>query len=573
MLRIRQRWREFAGFYRRGVEGAAPYDSKERPECPEVFPLKQENRRSLPLFWRLLAIIMVCWFALLSVTLTVTLRYSLRTLREQIDSILLSTVVTLGDNPAVRHAVEQGRIDTGLADYLTDVIVNTECLEYITIADQNSIRIYHIDPAFIGLPFEGGDESRALAGECYISDAATQNFQGQHRAFHPIRSESGEIIGFVMASATFDRIDQLRSDIYSTYLRLFLLLTGIALITCAVLAMYLGRSLRGAKPEDLLRVYLTQNDILNALDEGLVSFDNMGRVRLVNAAAARMLGHREELLVGRQMDDLLRAEDGSSLRNRDEHALQSSRPDIVVRPVQLPDASLWARQVLVLSDKSEVTRYAEELGGTRHMLSTLRANTHEFLNKLQVISGLLQMGRTEEALGYIGSIAAVHEHITGPVMKLIRNTGLAALILGKASHMRELDIDFVLISNSSLPEQSKYLSNTELVTVVGNLLENAVEATNVIPAEELRAVTLQITEDEKGLLIMVSDTGEGISEDVLPRIFEPGFSTKASRGRGVGMGRIREIADSHGGTIDVDTEPGSGTTFTIIFSQKRGGSL
>ena len=535
--------------------------------------MKQENRRSLPLFWRLLAIIMVCWFVLLSVTLTVTLRYSLRTLREQIDSVLLSTVVTLGNNPNVRQTVEQGCIEPGLADYLTDVIVNTECLEYITIADQNSIRIYHIDPGFIGLPFEGGDESRALAGECYISDTATRNFQGQHRAFHPVRSEGGEIIGFVMASATFDRIDQLRSSIYSTYLRLLLVIAAATLAFCAALAMYLGRNLRGVKPEDLLRVYLTQNDILNALDEGLVSFDNTGRVQLVNAAAARMLGHREELLLGQQVDDLLRAADGSSLRNREEYALHSSRPSILVRPVQLPDASLWARQVLILADKSEVARYAEELGGTRHMLSTLRANTHEFLNKLQVISGLLQMGRTEEALGYIGSIAAVHEHITGPVMKLIRNTSLAALILGKASHMRELDIDFILLSNSCLPDQSAYLSGTELVTVVGNLLENAIETTNVIPAGELRAVSLQITEDGKGLLIMVSDTGEGISEDVLPRMFESGFSTKASRGRGVGMCRIKEIVDSHGGTIDVDTEPGSGTTFTIIFSQKRGGRV
>ena len=52
-----------------------------------------------------------------------------------------------------------------------------------------------------------------------------------------------------------------------------------------------------------------------------------------------------------------------------------------------------------------------------------------------------------------------------------------------------------------------------------------------------------------------------------------GFSTKAQKGRGVGMRRIKEIVDSHGGTIDVDTEPGSGTTFTIIFSQKRGGRV
>ena len=136
--------------------------------------------------------------------------------------------------------------------------------------------------------------------------------------------------------------------------------------------------------------------------------------------------------------------------------------------------------------------------------------------------------------------------------------------------MRELDIDFVLMSNSSLPEQSAYLSNTELVTLVGNLLENAIEATNVIPGDELRAVTLQITEDEKGLLIMVSDTGEGISQEALPHIFESGFSTKSGSGRGVGMKLISQIVDRHSGSIEVDTEPGSGTTITIIFSRERG---
>jgi CitB family two-component system sensor histidine kinase MalK/two-component system sensor histidine kinase DctS len=288
-----------------------------------------------------------------------------------------------------------------------------------------------------------------------------------------------------------------------------------------------------------------------------------------------MLGQREDLLVGRNVDELLRAADGSSLRNRTEGKLgvQSDRPNILVRPVQIPNAELWARQVMILADKSEVTEYAETLVGTRHMVSTLRANTHEFLNKLQVISGLLQMGRTEEAQRYIGSIAAAYEHITGPVLKLIHNTNVAALILGKSSNMRELDIDLILVSNSYLPERSEFLSTTELVTVVGNLMENAIEATNMIPAEDLRAVAVQITEDEKGLLIMVSDTGEGIEPENLPHIFERGFSTKAAAGRGVGMCRIREIVESHGGTIDVDTEPGSGTTFTIIISQKRGGSL
>ena len=159
----------------------------------------------------------------------------------------------------------------------------------------------------------------------------------------------------------------------------------------------------------------------------------------------------------------------------------------------------------------------------------------------------------------------------GPVMKLIRNTSVAALILGKDSNMRERDIELVLMSNSTLPERSRYLSTDELVTVVGNLLENAMEATDTVPAGQMRSTSLQITEDEKGLLIMVSDSGAGIDESVLPRIYESGFSTKAASGRGVGMSRIKEIVDRHGGSIEVDTDPGSGTTFTLIFSRERGG--
>ena len=532
--------------------------------------MKPTKKRSLPLFWRLTALITGFWFLLVTASTTVTLRYSLQALQEQIDDILMSTVSTLANAPGIQRVVAQGYCDEEMTDYLTDVVRNTRDLQYITIADADAIRLYHIDPEYIGLPFEGGDEQRALAGEIYLSDATPDNFQRQHRAFHPIFDDRGQVVGFVMASATFESIDKLRSEIFTTYGQLFLLLLILTLIFGGALAVYLGQQLRGVRPEDLIRMYLTQNDTLNALDEGLISFDKTGRVRLVNAAAAKMLGKKEELLVDRQVDDLIRDEQGESLQGRSNSSFQSNRPNILVKSVQLPDGNLWSREVLVLADKSEVRRYAEELGGTKHMINSLRANTHEFLNKLQVISGLLQMGRTEDALRYIGSIAAAHEHVTGPVMQLIRNTGVAALILGKASNMRELDVDFVLMRNSALPERSRCLSTEELVTVVGNLMENAIEAANAIPADELRVVVLQLTEDEKGLYIMVSDTGTGIEPGVLPHIFETGYSTKSATGRGVGMGRVKEIVESHGGTIDVETDPGSGTTFTIIIGREEG---
>ena len=227
--------------------------------------------------------------------------------------------------------------------------------------------------------------------------------------------------------------------------------------------------------------------------------------------------------------------------------------------------------MLILKDRSEVRRQAEQLGGTRHIVSALRANNHEFINRIQVIAGLLQMNRADDALDYIGAVSAEHAQTISPVLQLIHNANVAALLLGKLNNMRELDIQLTLLGNSQLPEHSRYLTTQELVTVVGNLLENAIEAIDVQSLDLDRRVVLQITEDETGLLIVVSDSGEGIREDVLPRIFDPGYSTKAAHGRGVGMGLVKSIVERNSGTIEVDSEPMAGSTFTLIFNNPRGG--
>ncbi len=535
--------------------------------------MAERERRPMPLFLKLMCWIMAFLMVLMVLAMVVTMNYTVRIFWGKIDSVLQSTVQTLSQMPQVRQALLEGRCSVELTQFIDSVVQNTEDMDYITIADTDCIRIYHVDPAFVGLPFDGEDQYRALQGEAYISDANPQNFEDQHRAFHPIRDADGTILGFAMAAATHIRLKELQIHIYVTYIRMFLVLGIISLVFCSILAVYLGKNLRGIRPEDLLRVYLTQNDILNSLDEGLVSFDRRGRVRLVNAAAARMLGQREDLLVGRNVDELLRSEEGESLRDRRPGGLQSDHSNILVQVVQLPNSNLWARQVLILVDKSEAIRQAEILGGTQHLINALRANTHEFLNKLQVISGLLQMGYVREAVDYIGDIAIHHEQGVGPVLKLIRNASLAGLIQGKMGNMRELDIAFTLMNNSHLPEESRYLEGSELVTVVGNLLENAIEAVNGVPSGNLRAISLQITEDARSLFIMVSDTGEGISPENLPHIFKTGFSTKANQGRGLGMKLIKDIVDRHGGSIDVDTEPGSGTNITAIFQRERGAQL
>lgn len=532
---------------------------------------RKRRNSTTPFFVQVTCLIMLIWFMLLSITLGLTLRYSLDTLQEEIDNSLTAMTAALASYTAVRDAVETGACPPDLMDYLDGLVEKTTNLDILSIADRDSIRVYHIVKERIGGRFVGGDEARALAGESYISDA-TGTMGYQHRSFSPVLDDAGNVLGFVMASAKQSRMEELRRNITAAYGKLMLILTACTLLFSAALAVYLQKILRGARPEDMLRTYLTQNDILNSLDEGLVSLDAAGKVRLVNEAAVRVLGQHEDLLQGASVDDLLRSDRGESMQNVRGDNLPTNRPNLLVNSVLLKSSSSWARQVLILKDKSEAFRRAEQLNGTRHIISTLRANSHEFLNKLQVISGLLQMGRAQEALAYIGAISATHAQIITPVMQLIHNSNVAALILGKLDNMRELDIHMTLLANSDLPEHSRFLSTRELVTVVGNLLQNAIEAVNSVSDDRPRNIVLQITEDDNGLLILISDTGSGIVPEVLPHIYESGFSTKATEGRGMGMNLIRGIVDRNGGSIEVDSEPGDGTTFTLIFDKERGGS-
>lgn len=528
--------------------------------------------QTAPLFVQTMCWIMLLWFVLLSITLGLTLRYSLDTLQDKIDDTLLSMVTTIAISPAVRESLEEGTCPPELTIYLDDLVENMEDLDVITIADEHSVRIYHINKDRIGGTFVGGDEGRALQGETYFSDA-TGTMGYQHRCFSPVFGKDGSVIGFVMASTTQTRMNELRNQIGVTYGKLLLILTVCTLAFSVGLAAYLNRILRGARPEDLVKTYLTQNDVLNSLDEGLISLDQAGRVRLVNQTAAEALGKGEELLLGTDVDDLLTEVGGGSLKGVQGVNLATNRPSILVNSLNITTSNRWARQVLILKDRTELRRQAEMLGGTRHIISALRANNHEFINKLQIIAGLLQMNRPADALEYIGAISAEHAHTITPIMQLIHNANVAALLLGKLNNMREKDISLTLLGNSCLPEHSRYLSTNELVTAVGNLLENAIEAVDPQPVDHDRSVVLQITEDETGLLIMVSDSGEGIPAEDLPRIFEAGFSTKASQGRGVGMSLITGIVERHNGTMDVDSEPGTGTTFTLIFNEPRGGTV
>ena len=509
----------------------------------------------------------------LLLTLGITLQYSISRTERRIEENLLSSAMTLSETPAVIGMLERRQVDHELSDLLDYMISVTKELDVITIADMDSKRYFHPNKTQIGNYFVGGDEGRVLQGEHYLS-YAEGTIGYQRRAFCPIYGTDGKQLGFVMASTLVSNIDSMRWEIIRIYAAVAFFTLFIGIMVSSVLTQNIKLSLLGYEPSKLAQIFLAREDLLNVLNDGIISVNSTGEIVLANYAATSILGLTPDDIVSKNITDILPElkleavlKDGEPQHNRE--VIISNNTYLCDKlPVSRGKRSIGA--AVILKDKSDATRLAEQLTGSRQIINALRANTHEFMNRLHVIMGFLHTNQTDEARNYIQNICMLQTRTIKPLLDRILNPTIAALILGKISRTRELDIEFDMLSGSFLPRHSSYLSTQSLVTITGNLLDNAIEAVQGRDDSGLRMITLQIRENETCLLISVDDTGIGISPQAQEQLFIRGYSTKGS-GRGLGMGLIKDALDACHGDIEVESELGTGTSIVITIKDKRPG--
>ena len=212
--------------------------------------------------------------------------------------------------------------------------------------------------------------------------------------------------------------------------------------------------------------------------------------------------------------------------------------------------------IAILRDRTELETTLRELEGAQGLAEGLRAQSHEFSNKLHVMSGLLELGHVDAAIAFIervgsgGALSSLDEHDG------IADVETAALVLAKRSRAQELGITLELDPESHLDAPSADAPRTDLLTVVGNLLDNAIEAC-VLGGR----ITISIRDDrEPGVVVVeVDDDGPGVPVDRRHAIFEPDISAKAptpgKARRGIGLTIVQRVARRLGGSASVDRPP------------------
>lgn len=428
-------------------------------------------------------------------------------------------------------------------------------IDMIIISDTTGKRYSHVNPELIGKYFVGGDEKDVLRNSNSYFSKAHGTLGRALRRFEPIYYK-GNQIGFVMVGKLYWKITNLRNK---NIINTFFITVSIFFITyigALLLSRNIKNELKGFEPKQISKLYEENEAVFEALEEGIVIINLQGKITKKNQAAKDMRIDTYENSLRESIIEVL--SNFEVIYNRTVF-LGDRRTFISLIPISEKDEKIGI--VITIKDSNMVTKEAEKITGVNLIIDSLRANIHEFKNKLHVILGLLTLNEVDEAKKFIQDIqsdstAIINKHSIGDSI-------LSGLIMGKINIAKEKGIQLTLTDDSSLFEVHKKITTHDLVIIIGNLLENAIEASL---DSSVKNIQLAIYEDDYQIEIEVTDQGSPIDSTV--DIFIKGYSTKGT-GRGEGLSLVKETVSFYDGSLSIEQKEDK-KIFTIIL--KKGGN-
>lgn len=491
------------------------------------------------------------------------------TLENELGSRALAVARTVAQIEDIQNHVGKPGGETVIQPIAEKIRLATN-VEYIVVIDMDRVRYSHPLQDRIGQRFEGGDEGPALADHEYISRAA--GVMGPSvRAFVPVKTDEGtRQVGVVVVGILTPTISKLLSDIRSRlYVSLFFGLL-IGLVGSIYLADNIKRTMHNMEPEEIARLLEERNAVFHAIGEGIIAIDREMKITVMNDEAKRIVGITKDV-VNKPITEVIpdtqlvhTLQTGNIVINK-ERILNNTAVLVSRLPVIVDGEIIGA--VTTMKEKTELHKLAEELTGVKKFIEALRVQNHEHMNKLHTIAGLIQLKRYDEAIDYIFEVTAEQEELTLFLAKNIHDYSVAGLLLGKYIRAKELKISLEIDRYSHLEELPQGLDSSSLVIILGNLLENAMEAVCDLEPER-RKIRVLLRNLPEHLLIRVYDSGKGLSEENKERMFQHGFSTKDPQ-RGVGLALVHQYVTNASGEIKVDSVEDNYTIIEILIPNER----
>ena len=515
------------------------------------------------------------------------LYYLNQSLDEQIGQQALHVAKAIAAIPQVVDGVAQR--DSEMLQPLSLNLAEEVDARFVVIGDRNGIRLAHPTQARLGKPMydDDGDhnEPALVYGKPYIQKAIGSlgaTVRGKAPVFD---ANNEEVIGIVSVGFMLDRVELIIARYQLTLILVILAAFGISVLTAIAIANHFKQAIFGLEPEQIGRLFEERNATLESVREGIIAVNAEGRITTFNRAAIDTLGlDADTRLTGKRIGEVL----------PDSHmldVLKTGKPqfdqevwlaerNLIVNRLPLKQGNSISGVVSSFRRKDELDLVSRKLTRIQQYADSLRSQSHEYSNKLHTIAGLIQIGANDEALALIGQEAKSHQALIQLLLDAVPDPILAGCLLGKYNRARELGLELLIDPDSHMAELPDSLSREQLVSIIGNLIDNALEATlshhgaaseGDSPAE----VRLSMTDLGNDLIFEIEDMGPGIAAADQQRIFDKGFTSKASDGHGLGLHLVKNLLDRLGGTITLepgDIQPdgsGRGSRFTVYIPKQR----
>lgn len=488
-------------------------------------------------------------------------------LSDQLDDQAMRRALSIAQTTAAQPQIAEDLTDTpatasGPVQREAERIRTATKAEYIVVMDRRGVRWSHPTPSEIGR-LVSTDPGQALAGHDVMQiDSGTLGRTARGKV--PLRDGDGKIVGAVSVGIAYDSV---RARLLHAIPGLFAYAGGalaVGALAAWLISRRVQRQTRDLAFSDISALLAEREAMLHGIREGVVALDRGGRIRLLNDEARRLLGIGDEA-VGRSLDEAL-----GEGRTADVLAGRVTGTDLLtVRGQRVLVANRMPTDdggaVATLRDRTELEQLGRELDSTRGLIDALRAQDHEHANRMHTVLGLLELEMYDDAVEFVGEVVGDHRATAEQVAEKIQDPLLAALLVGKATVAAERGVALSLADRTGLPD--RLIDPRGLVTIVGNLVDNALDAT---AGTSHARVEVELQAEGRTATLRVRDTGPGIPEEQRELIFTEGWSTKqrpAHRERGIGLPLVRRLAERQGGSATVGEAAGGGAEFTVVLPE------
>jgi two-component system CitB family sensor kinase len=429
--------------------------------------------------------------------------------------------------------------------------------QFIVVANMGLIRYSHPNPAEIGKHMVGNDDYQVLHGQGSITQAKGTlglSIRGKYPIFDEQHHQIGVVsVGFLM------------QDIWKKILTpLILEITGIGfialifgLIGAFILSGHIKKQIFNLEPHEIAFLTQQQAAILESIREGIIAVDTNGKIMTFNREAKNMVTDVLGDPVGKSITAIL--PNSRLMEVIKEGAVHSDQPMIIGNslvvvnriPVKIDGKVIGA--VASFRDKLQLDQLDQRLADIGLYVDTLRSQRHEFMNKLHLISGLIQMEEYEHVKKVIEDIHHEQQSVLNFFLARVRDPAIVAVLIGKMHRAKELGIVLSITDDSSVSELCPHRDT--VLTILGNAIENAIEAIAAMKGSRPSpTISIQVKEEADQLTIMVDDTGPGVDPKLGDQIFDDGGTTKGE-GRGFGLALVSRLVSKLNGSIIMSSSP------------------